>query len=95
MHKIAGEQRDWRCSFYGNKRWARKAPTKDQYNSILGRCEELHEHIAAVDNVHDVTTEFDRKVARYVRALHSKKVSQKQARAVLKKRRVRRSFLFL
>ena len=94
MHKLAGEQRDWRRSFYGNKRWARKAPTKDQYNSILGRYDELHEHIAAVDNVHDVTAEFDRKVARYVRALHNKKVSQKHARAVLKKRRAHRSVLF-
>ena len=95
MHKLEGEQRDWRRSFYGNKRWDRKAPTKDKYNSILGRYDELHEHIAAVDNVHDVTTELDRKVARYMRALHNKNASQKRARAVLKKRRARRSFLFL
>ena len=50
---------------------------------------------SAVDNVNGVTTEFDRTVSRYVRALRNKNVSQTQARAVLKKGRVRRRFLFL
>ena len=52
----------------------------------MGRYEQLQDHSASVDNVHDVTIELDRKAARYVRALAKKNASQKAARAVLRQR---------
>ena len=52
----------------------------------MDRYEELQDHSTSVDDVHDVTTDLDRKVARYVRALAKKNASQKAARAVLRQR---------
>ena len=83
-HKIT--DREWRRSDYGNRRWDRKAPSSKKTNSVMGRYEQLQDHSPSVDNAHDVTTELDRKVARYVRALTKKNASQKAARAVLRQR---------
>ena len=78
--------RAWRRSYYGNKRWDRKAPSSKHTNSIMGRYEQLQDHSPIVDDVSDLTVELDRKAARYVRALASKNASQKAARAVLRQR---------
>ena len=78
--------REWRRSFYGNKRWDRKAPSSKKTNSVMDRYDTLQDHSTSVDNVHDVTTELDRKVARYVRALATKNAPRKAARAVLRQR---------
>ena len=49
-------------------------------NSIIDRYDEIHPYGPAVDDPNDVSTELERKVARYVHALHKQKAAREQRR---------------